>query len=167
MLKKYLGLSDSEIKDNEKMWHEEMGKAPIPSAAGTDLRNVGVTPGAITGDLDNLEGLEGLDAPEAQPGSPLPGVEAPAGGAVGAAPGAAAALANGGAKQAVGTTQSAAPQINLSVLSAPLNAMINEIKALRADMASGKIAVHMDGAKVTAGVSNQVNKSTRNNFAIA
>jgi len=93
MLKKYLGLSDSEIKDNEKMWHEEMGKAPIPSAAGTDLRNVGVTPGAITGDLDNLEGLEGLeglDAPEAQPASPLPGVEAPAGGAVGAAPGAAA-----------------------------------------------------------------------------
>ncbi len=90
MLKKYLGLSDSEIKDNEKMWHEEMGKAPIPSASGTDLRNVGVTPGAITGDLDSLEGLEGLEAPEAQPGSPLPGVEAPAGGAVGAAPGAAA-----------------------------------------------------------------------------
>ena len=87
MLKKYLGLSDSEIKDNEKMWHEEMGKAPIPSASGTDLRNVGVTPGAITGDLDSLEGLE---APEAQPESPLPGVEAPAGGAVGAAPGAAA-----------------------------------------------------------------------------
>jgi hypothetical protein len=45
--------------------------------------------------------------------------------------------------------------------------MIAEIKGLRADMAAGKISVHMDGAKVTAGVSNQVNKSTRNNFAIA
>jgi len=84
-----------------------------------------------------------------------------------AAPGAAAALANSGAQQNGVTQQSAAPQLNLSALAAPLNAMINEIKALRADMASGKIAVHMDGAKVTAGVSNQVNKSTRNNFAIS
>lgn len=81
-----------------------------------------------------------------------------------AAPGAAAAL-NG--KGSTGVQPVATPQINLSVLAAPLNVMIAEIKALRADMASGKIAVHMDGAKVTAGVSNQVNKSTRNNFAIA
>jgi hypothetical protein len=77
-----------------------------------------------------------------------------------AAPGAAKALASGN-----GATNMT-PQMNLSVLSTPLNAMINEIKALRADMASGKIAVHMDGAKVTAGVSNQINKNTRNNFAI-
>lgn len=82
-----------------------------------------------------------------------------------AGPGVSNALANKGNAQ-TGAVQQAAPQINLSVLSAPLNTMINEIKALRADMASGKIAVHMDGAKVTAGVSNQVNKSTRNNFAI-
>jgi transcriptional regulator with XRE-family HTH domain len=75
-----------------------------------------------------------------------------------AAPGAAKAMQGG----AAGT-----PQMNLAVLSAPLNAMIAEIKGLRADMAAGKISVHMDGAKVTAGVSNQVNKSTRNNFAIA
>ena len=60
-----------------------------------------------------------------------------------------------------------APQINLAVLSAPLNTMIAEIKALRADMASGKIAVHMDGAKVTSGITAQVDKSTRNNVAIA
>ena len=75
-----------------------------------------------------------------------------------AAPGAAKAMQGG-----VGGT----PQINLAVLSAPLNAMIAEIKGLRADMASGKIAVHMDGAKVTAGVSQQTSKNTRNNFAIA
>jgi transcriptional regulator with XRE-family HTH domain len=77
-----------------------------------------------------------------------------------AAPGAAKAMQ--GAAAGGGT-----PQINLAILSAPLNAMIAEIKGLRADMAAGKISVHMDGAKVTAGVSNQVNKSTRNNFAIA
>jgi transcriptional regulator with XRE-family HTH domain len=74
-----------------------------------------------------------------------------------AAPGAAKAVVGG----------NGAPQMNLAVLSAPLNAMIAEIKGLRADMAAGKISVHMDGAKVTAGVSTQVNKSTRNNFAIA
>jgi hypothetical protein len=83
-----------------------------------------------------------------------------------AAPGAAAALANGGAKQAVGATQSAAPQINLSALSAPLNAMISEIKALRADMASGKISVHMDGEKVSSGINKQSDKTTRNNYAM-
>jgi hypothetical protein len=81
-----------------------------------------------------------------------------------AAPGAAAAL-NG--KGSVGAQPVATTQLNLSALSAPLNAMIAEIKALRADMASGKIAVHMDGAKVTAGISNQVDKSTRNNFALS
>lgn len=74
MLKKYLGLSDSEIKENETMWREESGKSQPPSAAGTDLRNVGVTPGAISGDLDNLDtltapGEEGL-APEGTPGQP-------------------------------------------------------------------------------------------------
>jgi hypothetical protein len=75
-----------------------------------------------------------------------------------AAPGAAKAMQGG----AAGGTQ-----MNLAILSAPLNAMIAEIKGLRADMASGKIAVHMDGAKVTAGISNQVDKSTRNNFALS
>jgi transcriptional regulator with XRE-family HTH domain len=83
-----------------------------------------------------------------------------------AAPGAAAALSNanagggGGGASAVAAT----PQLNLSALSAPLNAMINEIKALRADMASGKIAVYMDTAKVTANISTNVDQGTRNSF---
>ena len=82
-----------------------------------------------------------------------------------AAPGAAAALSGKGSSGVA--PQSPAPQLNLSALSAPLNAMIAEIKALRADLNAGKIAVHMDGAKVTAGISNQVDKSTRNNFALS
>jgi hypothetical protein len=81
-----------------------------------------------------------------------------------AAPGAAAALSNvnvgGGGASAVAAT----PQLNLSALSAPLNAMINEIKALRADMASGKIAVYMDTAKVTANISTNVDQGTRNSY---
>ncbi len=74
-----------------------------------------------------------------------------------AGPGASAAMAGG---------QGGAPQINLSALAAPLNAVVNEIKALRADMAAGKIAVYMDSAKVTSGVNTQVEKTTRNNFVI-
>lgn len=77
-----------------------------------------------------------------------------------AAPGAAKALANAGGAGVVAST----PQINLSALSAPLNAMINEIKALRADMASGKIAVYMDSAKVTSNISSNVDQATRNSY---
>jgi len=55
-------------------------------------------------------------------------------------------------------------ELNLSQLSAPLNAVVNEIKALRADMANGKIAVYMDTEKVTSKIGRQVDISTRNNF---
>jgi hypothetical protein len=82
-----------------------------------------------------------------------------------AAPGAAAALSNaGGAAGGGGSAVASTPQINLSALSAPLNAMINEIKALRADMASGKIAVYMDTAKVTSNISTNVDQGTRNSY---
>ena len=77
-----------------------------------------------------------------------------------AAPGAAAAVG-------AAASQSGGSRVDLSALSAPLNSMISEIKALRADMASGKIAVYMDGSKVTAGVSNVTEKSTRNNYSLA
>jgi transcriptional regulator with XRE-family HTH domain len=81
-----------------------------------------------------------------------------------AAPGAANALANAGGAGGGASAVAAAPQINLSALSAPLNTMINELKALRADMASGKIAVYMDTAKVTSNISANVDQGTRNSF---
>jgi len=69
-------------------------------------------------------------------------------------------IAAPGAANSIGST-------NLAVLSAPLNAMISEIKALRADLAAGKIAVNMDGVKVSSGIGKVVDGSTRNNFAMA
>ena len=54
--------------------------------------------------------------------------------------------------------------INLSALAAPMQAMVNEVKALRADLAAGKIAVYMDAQKVTNGVSTTVDQSTRNSY---
>jgi hypothetical protein len=47
-----------------------------------------------------------------------------------------------------------------------VNALINEMKALRADMASGKIQTntYLDGQRVTAGIAMASERSTRNNF---
>ena len=82
-----------------------------------------------------------------------------------AAPGAASALANVGNPTSTTLVDSkSGGGSNLSALSAPLNAMINEIKALRADMISGKIAVYMDTAKVTSNISKNVDQGTRNSY---
>jgi hypothetical protein len=85
VLKKYLGLTEIEMKENEKLWKEESGSDNAPNVEGTDLRNVGITPGDISGDI---EGIEGLEASE-EPG--LPG-EGELGAAAGATPGAEAGM---------------------------------------------------------------------------
>jgi hypothetical protein len=82
-----------------------------------------------------------------------------------AAPGAASALASAGNPTSTTLVDSkSGGGSNLAALSAPLNAMINEIKALRADLNSGKIAVYMDTAKVTSNVSKNVDQGTRNSY---
>ena len=45
------------------------------------------------------------------------------------------------------------------------NELINEIKALRGDLLAGKIAVNMDGQKVTSKVSSIVDKVASNSYA--
>jgi hypothetical protein len=45
------------------------------------------------------------------------------------------------------------------------NSVVSAIMGLRSDMASGKIAINMDGSRVTAGVANNARQSTRNNYA--
>jgi hypothetical protein len=45
-----------------------------------------------------------------------------------------------------------------------MDELINEIKGLRADMEAGKIQVHMDGQKVTSGVSKVVDRLTGNSY---
>ena len=42
--------------------------------------------------------------------------------------------------------------------------LIEEIKGLRADLNSGKIAVYMDGKKVTSGVAKVVNTTSTNSY---
>lgn len=79
MLKKYLGLTEMELAENDRLWHEERGTPEEPSAAGSDMRNVGITPGGITGDLDTIGDLGGAEGdvpgaelanPQGAPGGP-------------------------------------------------------------------------------------------------
>jgi len=92
LLKRYLGLSETEMAENEIMWKEEQGQPDTAEAEGSNLRNVGITPGAISQDL------EGLDTPpegEGEPGAePTPGAGPGAGApnTTAAAPGSSPAL---------------------------------------------------------------------------
>ena len=51
LLKRYLGLTENEIKENEELWREERVDPDMPTDSGQDLRAVGVTPGGIESDL--------------------------------------------------------------------------------------------------------------------
>jgi hypothetical protein len=79
-LKRFLGLNDDEIAENERMWAEEQGEgnATNTDAAG-ELRSAGLSAGGIAGDV---EGASDLSAPPGMenPLAPPPGMEPPAGG---------------------------------------------------------------------------------------
>ena len=55
-LKRFLGLTEDEIKENERLWREENG-ANITSQAdsGSQLRSAGITPGGLAADLGAQE----------------------------------------------------------------------------------------------------------------
>jgi hypothetical protein len=86
MLKRYLGLSDEEILENEQMWQEERDEPELTTTQGQDLRSIGVTPAGLEQDIamgQELAGSEvGAEAgapqggvppvPTAQPGSTAP-----------------------------------------------------------------------------------------------
>ena len=77
LMTRYLGLTEAEMSDNERMWSEEQGDVENAPAEEAGLRSVGVSPGGMQSDLDNLEtppdpGAEGGD-PEAAPAGEAPG----------------------------------------------------------------------------------------------
>ncbi len=70
-LKRFLGLTDEEIADNERMWAEENGKAKSQASdSSSELRGAGVSQAGITSDLAGMS----------DPSAPMPG-GAPAEGA--------------------------------------------------------------------------------------
>jgi hypothetical protein len=82
LMKRYLGLSEQEMSENETMWAEEQGDVDIAPADDPNLRSVGISPGGIASDLENVAPPaetppEGQLAPGT--GSPLGAGPGPAG----------------------------------------------------------------------------------------
>jgi len=68
-LKRFLGLSQEEVAENEAMWREENTNEQFnKSSAGTEMRGAGVTPSGIQSDLDTL----GTTEPDADSPDPAP-----------------------------------------------------------------------------------------------
>lgn len=77
MLKKYLGLTELEMEENDRMWKEERGEVEMDLTSGTDLRNVGVTPGAINSDMEAIDNIppeeEQMPQDQGMPAAASPG----------------------------------------------------------------------------------------------
>jgi len=85
LMQRYLGLTEQEMTENEKMWAEEQGDAETAPADPAGLRSVGITPGGIATDMDAATPLpaEG-EGGAVQPGGELSnigGTASPVGGA--------------------------------------------------------------------------------------
>jgi len=54
-LKRFLGLSEEEIQENDELWAEENGTTSAQQTVGEDLRSVGVTPGNLNTDMTDAD----------------------------------------------------------------------------------------------------------------
>lgn len=87
-MERFLGLTEEEIKKNEQLWEEENSEKVDMAAAGSDLRNVGISSGNFEADMQTADEIEGAEeAPEQSPEVAGPvggqGAEAVPGGAAG------------------------------------------------------------------------------------
>jgi hypothetical protein len=98
LLKRYLGLSEEEIVENEKMWREERDQPDLQTTQGQDLRSIGITPAGLETDITTGQDLSNLEPAGAAAGLGAPG---PAPGPGTAAPGVASPGAPGGAPPAI------------------------------------------------------------------
>ena len=86
-LKRFLGLTDDEVAENERMWAEENGHgAPLMTDAAGELRSAGLSAAGIEGDMGMAGDLSapeemtddlGMGAPGSTPGNAATGGAAP------------------------------------------------------------------------------------------
>ena len=82
-LKRFLGLTDEEIAENERLWGEEQGKGqPTMTDAAGELRSAGLSAAGIEGDLGAAGDLDGPDDMEGELSGEA-GAESPLGGEMG------------------------------------------------------------------------------------
>ena len=90
MMKRFLGLTEEEIVENEQAWKEERGEPELETTQGQDLRSIGVTPAGLESDINLGQELTQPEpgAEAGMPGAAQPGVPTaaaaptPAGGGV-------------------------------------------------------------------------------------
>jgi len=84
MMKRFLGLTEEEIVENETMWKEERDEPELKTTQGQDLRSIGITPAGMETDIATGEELAGQET-AANTGEPqgasagIPTAGAPAG----------------------------------------------------------------------------------------
>jgi hypothetical protein len=76
MMKRYLGLTEEEIQENEDLWAEERDEPELTTTQGQDLRSIGITPAGIESDITTGQELGGAEA-GGEPGT-APGEIGPA-----------------------------------------------------------------------------------------
>jgi hypothetical protein len=86
LMKRYLGMTEQEISENETAWAEERGDTDLAQPDAPGLRSVGISPGGIGADLEGLGPEPGAEA-GAMPGGDMGAAPAAAGPASGAAAG--------------------------------------------------------------------------------
>ena len=95
-LERFLGLTEEEIKRNEKLWEEENKEEVTEEPGGSDLRNIGVSTGDFEADMETADEIESSE----EMGDMGPEAAGPVGDAGGAAvPGGAAGPVGGGGMQ--------------------------------------------------------------------
>ena len=70
-MKRFLGMTEDEVKENERLWREENGaNLTAPADAQSQLRGIGVTPGGMAADAGAQDAEAPLDmAAAAEPGA--------------------------------------------------------------------------------------------------
>jgi len=80
-LKRFLGLTQEEIVENETMWKEENVDDDTELPANAELRSVGITANGMGADMSSLADATSAPPPEGEPGTeaaPAPGTAPPA-----------------------------------------------------------------------------------------
>jgi hypothetical protein len=84
LMKRYLGMTEQEISENETMWAEERGDNELSKPGAANPRSVGISPGGIDADLEGL--APDVGAEDGGVGGAPESVAPGAAGAVGATP---------------------------------------------------------------------------------
>ena len=83
LLKRFLGLTEEEIVENEQMWREEADEPDLQTTQGQDLRSIGVTPAGMEADLQAGEEMANIGPGGELGGNPAGPGAPPIGGGIG------------------------------------------------------------------------------------